>query len=59
MRKQIVGMMLVAAALAACGGDAAQSGEGAVSSKSEDSGPEPTPALDSVGGAREDQGRQD
>ena len=59
MRKRMIGIVLAAAALAACGGDARQSGatgDAAVV----DSGMAPTPALDSVGTAtNSDPGRSD
>ncbi|HEX8363460.1 MAG TPA: hypothetical protein VF613_25295 [Longimicrobium sp.] len=58
MRKRVVGMIVAAVALAACGGDAPQGGA-ASSTQSVDSGPAPTPALDSVGGGEREQGRQD
>ncbi|HEX8670878.1 MAG TPA: hypothetical protein VF710_03275 [Longimicrobium sp.] len=59
MRKRTMAIVLAAAALAACGGDAGQSGakgDAAVV----DSGMAPTPALDSVGGTtNSDPGRSD
>ncbi|HEX8829775.1 MAG TPA: hypothetical protein VF705_01330 [Longimicrobium sp.] len=57
MRMRMVGM-LVALALAACGGEG-QQGSAASSGQVVDSGPAPTPALDSVGGGEREQGRQD
>ena len=56
---RVVGMA-VAVALAACGGDGQQGGGSAASAgQAVDSGPAPTPALDSVGGGEREQGRQD
>jgi len=45
MRERRMGIVLAAAALAACGGDAGQEGAAVV-----DSGMAATPALDSAGG---------
>lgn len=58
MMKRALGTMLAAVVLAGCGGDAPRGGA-ASSEQSVDSGPAPTPALDSVGGTAPDQGRQD
>ena len=58
MMKRAMGMIVVAVVLAACGGDAPRAGA-ASSEQPVDSGPAPTPALDSVGGTAPDQGRQD
>jgi hypothetical protein len=54
---RIVGLV-VAVALAACGGEG-QQGSAASAGQAVDSGPAPTPALDSVGGGEREQGRQD
>lgn len=58
MMKRVLGIGIVAVVLAGCGGDASRGGA-ASSEQSVDSGPAPTPALDSVGGTTPDQGRQD
>lgn len=59
MRKRMMGIVLAAAALAACGGDAGQSGA-AGDAAVVDSGMAPTPALDSVGTTtNSDPGRSD
>ena len=55
-------MVILAAvvALAGCGGDAGPAPGTAATSASVDSGPQPTPALDSVGGtSTTDPGRSD
>lgn len=57
MRKAIIALAL--AALAACAGDAQPGAGGAASSAQVDSGPAPTPALDSVGSGPREQGRRD
>jgi hypothetical protein len=59
MRKRLVGIVLAAAALTACGGDAGQGGA-AGDAAVVDSGMAPTPALDSVGTTTSsDPGRSD
>ncbi len=59
MRKRMMAILLAAAALAACGGDAGQSGA-AGDAAVVDSGMAPTPALDSVGTTtNSDPGRSD
>jgi ABC-type glycerol-3-phosphate transport system substrate-binding protein len=59
MRKRMIGIVLAAAVLAACGGDAGQGGA-AGDAAVVDSGMAPTPALDSVGGiTNSDPGRSD
>ena len=55
MRKGMIALAL-AAALAACGGNAQPEAGGAAQV---DSGPAPTPALDSVGTDEREQGRID
>lgn len=60
MRMRIVVVIVAAVALAACGGDGQQAGGSAApAGQAVDSGPAPTPALDSVGGGEREQGRQD
>jgi hypothetical protein len=59
MRKRMMGIVLTVAALAACGGNAGQSGA-AGDAAVVDSGMAPTPALDSVGTTtNSDPGRSD
>lgn len=58
MRKATLALAL-AAALAACAGDAQPGAGGAAGSAQVDSGPAPTPALDSVGTDEREQGRVD
>ena len=58
MRKLTIALAL-AAGLAACGGDARPGAGGEGGSAQVDSGPAPTPALDSVGTDGREQGRVD
>ena len=59
MRLRTIGIVVAAAAVAACGGDARQSGA-AGDAAVVDSGMAPTPALDSVGTTtNSDPGRSD